>query len=46
MGYPTEDEIAKIVVTEAENESNKCFEAVVTHLIDYRSYEVLDTVPS
>ena len=38
VGYLTEDEIAKIVVTEAENESNKCFEAVVTHLIDYRSY--------
>ena len=38
IGYLTEDEIAKIVVTEAENEGNKCFEAVVSHLMDYRSY--------
>ena len=38
VSYLTEDEIAKVVVTEAENESNKCFESVVAHLIDYRSY--------
>lgn len=34
----SEDEIAKIVVTEAENESDKCYEYVVNRIIQYRNY--------
>lgn len=36
--YLTEEEIAKIVVTEAENESNKCFDYIVDRIIQFRSY--------
>lgn len=36
--FLTEEEIAKIVVTEAETETNKCFEYVVDRLIQFRSY--------
>lgn len=36
--YLTEEEIAKIVVTEAETESKKCFEYVVDRIIQFRSY--------
>ena len=32
----SEDEIAKIIVTEAENESHKCFEYIVKRIIQYR----------
>ena len=38
IGYLTEEEIAKVILVEAENESNKCFEYVVSRLIDFRSY--------
>ncbi len=38
INYLTEEEIAKIVITEAENESNKCFEYIVSRIIDFRSY--------
>lgn len=34
----SEDEIAKIVVTEAENESDKCYEYIVDRIIQYRNY--------
>lgn len=34
----SEDEIAKIVVTEAENESDKCFEYIVSRIIQYRNW--------
>ena len=34
----SEEEIAKIVVTEAENESDKCYEYVVERLIQFRNY--------
>ena len=30
------DEIAKIVITEAENESDKCFEYIVNRILEYR----------
>lgn len=30
------DEIAKIVITEAENESDKCFEYIVSRVLEYR----------
>ncbi len=34
----SEEEIAKIVVTSAENESDKCYEYVVERLIQFRNY--------
>lgn len=36
--YLTEDEIAKIIVIEAENESDKCYNYVVDRIIQFRSY--------
>lgn len=44
IGYLTTDEIANIVIVEAENESTKCYEYIVNKLIAYRSYgkDVLD----
>lgn len=44
IGYLTEEEIAKIVVTEAENESDRCYEYIVDRILKFRSYgdEVLD----
>lgn len=38
IGYLTEEEIGKVVIVEAENESNKCFEHIVSRIIDFRSY--------
>lgn len=38
VGGLSEDEIAKIIVTEAENESDKCYEYVLNRLIQYRNY--------
>ena len=38
IGYLTEEEIAKIVVTEAENESDKCFNYIVDRIIQFRNY--------
>ncbi len=32
----SEEEIAKIVITEAENESKKCFERVVSRILEFR----------
>ena len=37
IGYLTEDEIAKIIVTEAENESERCFSHIVSRIIQYRN---------
>ena len=34
----SEDEIAKVIVTEAENESEKCYEYIVNRLLQYRNY--------
>lgn len=34
----SEEEIAKIVVTEAENETDKCYEYIVDRLVQFRSY--------
>lgn len=36
--YLTEEEIAKIVITEAENESDRCYEHVVDRILQFRSY--------
>ncbi len=38
IGYLTEEEIAKVVVTEAENESDKCFEYIVSRIISFRNF--------
>lgn len=38
IGYLTQEEIAKILVTEAENESDICYEHIIKRLIDFRSY--------
>ena len=38
MGYLTEEEIAKIIVTEAENESVKCYNYIVDRIEQFRSY--------
>ena len=35
--FLTEEEIAKIIIVEAENESEKCFEYIVSRLHDFRS---------
>lgn len=37
VGWLDEDEIAKIIVTEAENESDKCYEYIVKRIIQYRA---------
>lgn len=34
--YFTEPELAKIVVTEAENESDRCYEYIVSRILEYR----------
>ncbi len=36
--YLTQDEIAKIIVTEAERETDKCYNYIVDRIIQYRSY--------
>ena len=38
IGYLTEEEIAKIVVTEAENENDKCFYYVVDRILQFRNF--------
>lgn len=35
--FLTQSEIAKIIITEAENESDSCFEYIVKRVLDYRS---------
>lgn len=36
LEYLTQDEIAKIVVTEAENETDRCYEKVVERVLEFR----------
>lgn len=36
IGYLTEEEIAKVVMTEAETDSDKCFEYVVKKVLEFR----------
>ena len=36
--YLTEEEIAKIVITEAETEKDECYERIVNRLLQFRSY--------
>lgn len=36
--YLTEEEIAKIVVTEAENEKEACYARIVDHIIQFRNF--------
>ena len=38
VGHLTEEEIAKIIVTEAENESMKCYNYIVDRIEQFRSY--------
>lgn len=38
IGGLTQEEIAKIVITEAENETEKCYEYVVGHLLLFRTF--------
>lgn len=35
--YITQEEIAKIVITEAENETSRCYEEVVSHILQFRN---------
>lgn len=37
IGYLTQEEIAKIIITEAENESEKCYEYIVKRIIEFRN---------
>lgn len=37
VGYLTQDEIAKVCATEAENESDKCYEYIVQRILQYRN---------
>ena len=36
--YLTQEEIAKIIIVEAENESPKCYEKVVSHIVEFRNF--------
>lgn len=38
IGWLSQDEIAKIIVTEAESDSEKCHEHIVMRLLEYRSF--------
>lgn len=38
IGYLTNEEIAKIVMVEAENETEKCFEYIVSRITAFRSF--------
>lgn len=38
LGYLTEEEIAKVVMTEAVNETDKCYEDVVRRVLAFRNY--------
>lgn len=38
VGYLTEEEIAKIIVTEAENETEKCYNYIVDRIEQFRTY--------
>lgn len=36
IGYLTEEEIAKIIITEAENETDKCYNYIVNRILEFR----------
>lgn len=36
IGYLTNEEIAKVIITEADSESDKCFEYIVNRILSYR----------
>lgn len=36
--YLTQEEIAKIIITEAENETDECYERIVGRIIQFRNY--------
>ena len=36
INYLTNDELAKIVITEAENETDRCYEYIVNRILEYR----------
>lgn len=38
IGYLTEEEIAKILIVEAENETVKCYDYIVNRLLEFREY--------
>ena len=38
IGYLTQEEIAKIIITEAENETSKCYEKIISRLIEFRNF--------
>lgn len=38
IGYLTEEEIGKIVITEAENESDKCYNYIVDRILQFRNF--------
>ncbi len=38
IGYLTEEEIGKLIVTEAENETDKCFEYIVDRITQFRNF--------
>lgn len=37
IGYLTETEMAKVIVVEAENETDRCYEYIVGRILEYRS---------
>ena len=38
IGYLTEEEIAKIIVTEAENENDRCYKYIVERILQFRNF--------
>lgn len=38
INFLTQEEIAKIIITEAENETEKCFEKIISRLIEFRNF--------
>lgn len=38
ISYLTEEEIGKIIIVEAENESNHCFENIIKRILEFRKY--------
>ncbi len=38
IGYLTQDEISKIIIVEAENETDACYEKVVSEILQFRSF--------
>lgn len=38
IGYLTQEEIAKLIITEAENESEKCFNSLIERILAFRHH--------